>query len=93
VLIGLGGAVYGAVSLAGGAMFLLLAWRVFNSRAGETANSFPEPAPAGRGWRGEGLYDPKAEARPARDLFAYSILYLFGLFAALLGEQVWRMWA
>ena len=80
-LIGLGGTVYAAVSLAGGAMFLLLAWRVFNSRAGETDA------------RGEGLYDPKAEARPARDLFAFSILYLFGLFAALLGEQVWRMWA
>jgi protoheme IX farnesyltransferase len=79
-LIGLGGTAYAAVSLAGGAMFLLLAWRVFNSRAGESDA------------RGEGLYDPKSEARPARDLFAFSILYLFGLFAALLGEQVWRMW-
>jgi protoheme IX farnesyltransferase len=92
-LVGLGGPVYAAVSLAGGALFLLLAWRVFRSRAGETPNSFPEPAPDGRGGLGEGLYDPRLEARPARDLFAYSILYLFGLFAALLGEQVWRLWA
>ena len=79
--VGLGGPVYLATSLGGGAMFLLLAWRVFRSRAGETDA------------RGEGLYDPKQEARPARDLFAFSILYLFGLFAALLGEQVWRLWA
>jgi heme o synthase len=80
-LIGLGGPAYAAVSLGGGAMFLLLAWRVFRSRAGETDA------------QGEGLYDPKLEARPARDLFAFSILYLFALFAALLAEQVWRLWA
>ena len=75
--VGLGGAAYAAVSVAGGALFLLLAWRVFCSRAGDT------------GARGEGIYDAPAEARHARNLFAYSILYLFGLFAALLGERVW----
>ena len=32
------------------------------------------------------LYDVRAEARPARNLFAFSILYLLALFAALLVE-------
>jgi protoheme IX farnesyltransferase len=77
--VGLGGPIYLAVSTAGGAMFLLLAWRVFTSRAGETDA------------RGEGIYDAKVEARHARNLFAFSILYLFGLFAALLGERVWMV--
>ena len=64
------------MSLGAGALFLLLAWRVFRSRAGETDA------------RGDGLYDARREARPARDLFAFSILYLFGLFAALLAEHL-----
>jgi protoheme IX farnesyltransferase len=79
VFIGLGGAIYGAVSALGGAMFLLLAFRLWRSRAGD------EP-----GEREEGLYDVKAEARPARDLFAFSILYLTLLFAALLFEHGMR---
>ena len=36
----------------------------------------------------DGLYDVKAGAKAARNLFAYSILYLFLLFAALLGEHL-----
>ena len=79
--VGLGGPVYLATSLLGGALFLLLAWRVFRSRAGDTAA------------RGEGIYDAPAEARHARNLFAYSILYLFALFAALLGERLWGQMA
>ena len=79
--VGLGGPAYAAVSIGGGALFLLLAWRVFDSRAGETDA------------RGEGLYQAKADARRARDLFAYSILYLFALFAALLGERLWGLLA
>lgn len=75
----LGGPAYAAVSIAGGALFLLLAWRVFRSRAGEADA------------RGAGLYDAKAQAKPARDLFAYSILYLFGLFAVLLSERLWSL--
>ncbi len=62
-LTGLGGIVYMAVSVFGGALFLLLSWRVLRSRAGE---------------------GDKREDRAARDLFGYSILYLFVLFAALL---------
>lgn len=66
VLTGLGGAIYAAVSIFGGAFFLFLAWRVLRSRAGE---------------------DDKAQDKPARDLFGFSILYLFVLFAALLVER------
>jgi protoheme IX farnesyltransferase len=73
---GLGGVVYGAVSILGGVAFLAFAVRLFLSRAGETP-----------GEREAGLYDVKAEARAARNLFAYSILYLTALFAALLYEH------
>jgi protoheme IX farnesyltransferase len=34
------------------------------------------------------LYDVRAEAKPARNLFAFSILYLMALFAALLVESL-----
>jgi protoheme IX farnesyltransferase len=74
--VGLGGMVYGVVSIVGGLAFLGLAWRLFLSRAGDT--------PAG----GENsLYDVKAESKSARNLFAFSILYLTLLFAALLFEH------
>ncbi len=36
----------------------------------------------------EGLYDVKAASRAARNLFAFSIFYLFLLFAALLCEHL-----
>ena len=74
---GLGGPVYLAVSGLGGAMFLLLAGRLAASKAGDGADP-----------REDGLYGVKADARPARNLFAFSILYLFALFAALLGEHL-----
>jgi len=74
---GLGGKAYLAVSVLGGAGFLGLAWRLFRSRAGD--------AP---GERKDGLYDVKLEARTARNLFAYSILYLTLLFATLLTEHL-----
>jgi protoheme IX farnesyltransferase len=79
-LLGFAGPAYALAATGGGAVFLLLAWRVFRSRAGETPD----------GWAGRDgdLYDIKAQAKPARDLFAYSILYLFGLFAVLLGERL-----
>lgn len=75
---GLGGVIYGVVSVLTGAVFLLLAWRVYRSNAGETD---------GRA-EGRALYtDEAADNRPARDLFAFSLLYLTGLFAALLLER------
>lgn len=77
----MGGRLYLAVSVAGGAGFLALAFRVWRSRAGDT----PDKAEAEG--REAALYDVRVEARPARNLFAYSILYLLALFAALLVEN------
>ncbi|WP_297516028.1 heme o synthase [uncultured Caulobacter sp.] len=84
VLTGLGGPLYLAVAALGGAVFLILAARVFASKAGDAA----DPRVADRA-----LYDvtedeKAAGSKAARNLFAFSILYLFALFAALLGEAV-----
>ena len=79
-VVGLGGPIYLATSIGGGLVFLLLAWRLFRSRAGD----LPDKAEAIG--REAALYDVRTEAKSARNLFAYSILYLFGLFAALLIE-------
>jgi protoheme IX farnesyltransferase len=76
---GLGGATYLAVAAGGGAVFLILAVRLAMSRAGDTL---------GQRERDEALYDVKAASKAARNLFAFSILYLFLLFAALLGEHL-----
>lgn len=75
---GLGGPVYLAVSALGGLVFLLLAWRLFRSHAGEAADPRND----------DGLYDVRAGAQDARNLFAFSILYLALLFATLLGEHL-----
>ena len=77
----MGGRLYLAVSIAGGLGFLALALRVGRARAGDT----PDKAEAEG--REAALYDVRVEARPARNLFAYSILYLLALFAALLVEN------
>jgi protoheme IX farnesyltransferase len=73
---GLGGPVYLAVSALGGLMFLLLAFRVWRSRAGDDAYGAQK-----------GLYEVKAGSKDARNLFAFSILYLTLLFASLLVER------
>jgi protoheme IX farnesyltransferase len=75
---GLGGAAYLSVSVAGGLLFLLLAWRLFRSKAGEHTGERND----------DGLYDVRAGAKDARNLFAYSILYLTLLFATLLTEHL-----
>jgi protoheme IX farnesyltransferase len=77
---GLGGPSYLAVAAAGGLVFLLLAWRVFRSKAGD--------APDERLDGDDRLYAVRAGAKDARNLFAFSILYLTLLFAALLGEHL-----
>jgi protoheme IX farnesyltransferase len=59
-------------------VFLLLAFRLFRSKAGEAADPRND----------DGLYDVRAGARDARNLFAFSILYLALLFATLLGEHL-----
>ena len=79
---GLGGPIYLAVAGLGGLVFLLLAWRLFRSRAGEAAD------PRNEGESPGGLYDVRAGARDARNLFAFSILYLALLFATLLAEHL-----
>ena len=80
--VGLGGPLYLAVSIGGGLGFLLLAARLWRSRAGD------QPDKAESVGREAALYDVRAEAKPARNLFAFSILYLMALFAALLVESV-----
>jgi protoheme IX farnesyltransferase len=73
----MGGIAYAGVSILGGAFFVYLAVRVFLSRAGD----HPEGGE-------QGLYDVKKEALSARNLFAFSILYLTALFATLLIEHL-----
>ncbi len=73
-LIGLGGIVYAAVSVALGVVFMALALNVWRVREGRAADN------------------------AARTLFAFSILYLFLLFAVLLSEHLvrahlMRVWA
>ena len=75
---GLGGPIYLAVAALGGAVFLLLAWRLYRSRAGEAAGQRND----------DGLYDVRTGAKDARNLFAFSILYLTLLFATLLAEHL-----
>jgi len=78
---GLGGPLYLGVSVLGGAMFLALAIRLFLSTAGDGETG------------ATGLYAVKPGAKEARDLFAFSIGYLFILFAALLAEHGWKAFA
>jgi len=77
---GLGGPAYLAVAAIGGAVFLLLAFRVFRSKAGD--------APDERIEGEDRLYAVRAGSRDARNLFAFSILYLTLLFASLLVEKL-----
>ena len=77
-LTGLGGMTYLAVAALGGLVFLFLAWKIFKSRAGDAADPRQD----------DGLYDVKAAAKDARNLFAFSILYLTLLFATLLAEHL-----
>ena len=77
--IGLGGVVYLAVAALGGVGFIFLATRLAMSHAGESGEART---------RDGGLYDVKAGAKSARNLFAFSILYLFSLFTALLAEHL-----
>jgi protoheme IX farnesyltransferase len=82
VFTGLGGVSYAAVSGLGGAVFLFLAFKLLRSRAGEIEQ--------GDSRIDDGLYGVKANAKDARNLFAFSILYLTLLFATLLAEHAIR---
>lgn len=78
VATGLGGWFYGATAAGAGAVFLILASRVARSRAGDGMAA---------SLSAEDLYEVRKGDRAARDLFAFSILYLFALYAALLVEH------
>ncbi len=79
VVTGLGGVLYAGVAALLNLAFLALAWRVLRSQAGEGG------ARAAAG--GADLYEVRKGDKAARDLFGFSILYLFALFAALLAEH------
>jgi heme o synthase len=76
---GLGGALYLAVAAAGGIAFVALAAILALSHAGDAAEIHD---------RDHELYGVKPASKAARNLFAFSILYLFSLFAALLVEHL-----
>jgi protoheme IX farnesyltransferase len=75
---GLGGPVYLAVSALGGLTFLVLAARLALSRAGDAQDDRV---------RDGAIYDVRAASKTARNVFAFSILYLFLLFTTLLAEH------
>lgn len=79
VFTGLGGWIYAVVAGLGGLMFVTLAVRVARSRAGDAEGA------------GGGVYDARTENRPALHLFAFSILYLFAIFGALLVEHAFGL--
>ena len=78
---GLGGWLYAAVAGLGGALFVLLAVRIARSPAGERTDEPGSPD----------LYAVKRGDKAARDLFAFSILYLFLMFAALFAEHAFGL--
>ncbi len=79
VFTGLGGMLYGLVAVLFSLTFIALSFRVLHSHAGEGG------AKAAAG--GADLYEVRKGDKAARDLFGFSILYLFALFAALLAEH------
>ena len=72
VFTGLGGSIYAFGALLLNAGFLALAYKVWRSRAGEKDEVQPES-----------LYEVQKGDRDARNLFAFSILYLFAMFALI----------
>ena len=79
VLTGLGGLLYALVASLLGLAFISLALRVWRSQAGESSKFSSADGPA--------LYAVRRGDKAARDLFGFSILYLFAVFAALLAEH------
>ena len=78
VYTGLAGPVYMVAAIILNAIFLIFAYRVWQSRAGESANAADEAS----------LYAVMVGDKAARNLFAYSILYLFAIFGVIAGEHV-----
>ena len=80
IFTGLGGPIFAVFSIVLNLAFLAMAYKVWTSRAGEIADSADETS----------LYAVKAGDRAARNLFAYSIIYLFAIFGVLALETVLR---
>ena len=78
IFTGLGGPIFAVFSIALNLAFLALAFKVWKSRAGEIADSADEAS----------LYAVKSGDRAARNLFAFSIIYLFAIFGVLALETV-----
>lgn len=79
---GLGGVIYFLVSTTCGSVFLVLAMRLWRSEAGTQDGRV----------NGRALYEDSANSnKPARDLFAFSLLYLTALFTALLIEHAFGL--
>jgi len=76
IFTGLAGNLYAAFAVLLNIGYLALAFKVWKSRAGEIADSADEAS----------LYEVKAGDRAARNLFAYSIIYLFATFGVLAAE-------
>ena len=74
---GLGGWLYLGVAGVGGLIFVALAVILGFSQAGDATED-----------QATGLYEVKTGVKSARNLFAYSIFYLFAMFAALLVEAL-----
>ncbi|WP_017931283.1 heme o synthase [Robiginitomaculum antarcticum] len=81
LLTGLGGPLYGVVALALNAGFVGLAYRVWQSRAGDRPEHGDERS----------LYDVKAGDKAARNLFAFSLFYLFTIFVAIAAEHALKL--
>ncbi len=75
---GVGGNLYAFAAMVLNLGFIALAAKVWRSRAGERADSADEAS----------LYAVRSGDAAARNLFAYSILYLFALFGVLAAENI-----
>ena len=78
VLTGLAGVLYLVIAAVLNLTFVALTFKVFKSRAGEIADSADEAS----------LYDVQKGDRAARNLFAFSIVYLFVIFGALAADNL-----
>ena len=78
IFTGLAGNLYAAFAVLLNIGFLALAFKVWTSRAGEIAEASDEAS----------LYEVKSGDRAARNLFAYSIIYLFATFGVLAAEAL-----
>jgi protoheme IX farnesyltransferase len=83
IVTGLGGAFYAVAAIGLNLGFLALAFKVWQSRAGEREDASDEAS----------LYEVQKGDRAARNLFAYSILYLFAIFGVLAVEGLLRGYA